>query len=60
MTFSCMFYFSVEGIEPPVSKKPKSEEEDNETKDVQPSEPSIPTESSQRGMTFAQHVIVML
>ena len=60
MTFSCMFYFSVEGTEPPVSKKHKSEEVNNETKDVQPSEPSIPTESSQPGMTFAQHVIVML
>ena len=60
MAFSCMFYFSVEGIEPPVSKKPKSEEEDNEKKDVQPSEPSIPTKTNQPGMAFAQHVIVML
>ena len=59
MTFSFMFYFSVEGTEPPVSKKHKSEEVDNETKDVQPSEPSIPTETSQPGMTFAQHIMVM-
>ena len=59
MIFSCMLYFSVEGIEPPFSKKHKSEDVDNETKDVQPAEPSMPTESSQPGMAFAQHVIVM-